>query len=1094
MSHLYNHIQRHTDDAPVTELHRGESETSSKDASTISEITLEQGLKPPPDSMLPSTTSDDMEDVPPEAMLKADPEDPEVGLKEDPEIGLKDPPPPQSPPQRAASVGEEQQPEQSEQYDVGSATMSEDSSAKAEASAVMSLQYSEISSTNESLPVLESLAPSVAPIREEDQNRGTTPHHDDDKEVASEVAPPRNDRKYKWYIGIAVVVAIIAIVVAVVVVVVTRDSGGGGGGATMGNTGGGSPQDLSPTEPPDTTGPTISPTPSPTTSDPTTIFPTTNGPTTSGASTDQVEAFLISKAFDGGEALTTPGTPQNRAYEWLLEDRLNIEGSYNTLQRYALATLYYATGGDTSWLVDDLWLSLNEHVCEWNNTISRDQRCSDSGEDLLGLSLPNNQLTGSLPRELALADQFIFLEFFLNQLKGTIPVEYFTSMPNLFFINFYFNDISGSLPTEIGLATALSYVDLDSNKLIGNIPTELGLLSQMETLWLNYNNFTGTIPTELGNLVLLEQLYLEGNGLNGTVPDELCNLPALSVLKVGCDVVCTCCADECEASGPEAEALLTSLAAIAFDGGAALATKDSPQWKAFNWLGNRQTLPSISDDDRVLLYSLATFYYATTVEKWVNATGWLRNDDPCTWFGTDGSGCTSEGVFVELHLREDNLVGSLPAELAHVTTLRRIDLKKNSLLFTIPVEYFTNLQLLSLDVFNNFLTGALPTELGLQTTLEYIDIDSNSFQTTLPTEMGLLSSVEIMWLNNNLFSGTIPTELLQLPKLSELYLTGNSFDGDIPLGLCDLTLLEKLEGDCNLPCACCTNECEVGVTRPPMTTLAPVPSPTGATTSSPIAPTPDTSGPSPTGPTTNSPTDLSMVRIMDVLTIASFDGGTSLAVDGTPQNQAFNWLLRTDDVSVLSDERLIQRYALATLYYSTNGPGWDKRGGFLTDDDECDWISGDDGAPICSGGKLISLDLDSNKLAGPIPAEIGLLSNLLEIDFFNNDLTGTIPKEIGRLTDLTTVCDFDSNILTGAIPTEFGNLKKLTTVWLNDNELSSTVPTELGLMESLDQLYIHENDDIFGTVPAELCALEATTIQVDCDTLACTCCQPSCVP
>ena len=46
------------------------------------------------------------------------------------------------------------------------------------------------------------------------------------------------------------------------------------------------------------------------------------------------------------------------------------------------------------------------------------------------------------------------------------------------------------------------------------------------------------------------------------------------------------------------------------------------------------------------------------------------------------------------------------------------------------------------------------------------------------------------------------------------------------------------------------------------------------------------------------------------------------------------------------------------------------------------------------------LDLRNNELTGPIPSEIGYLTNLTYLDLRYNQLTGTIPSEIGHLTNL----------------------------------------------------------------------------------------------
>ena len=70
------------------------------------------------------------------------------------------------------------------------------------------------------------------------------------------------------------------------------------------------------------------------------------------------------------------------------------------------------------------------------------------------------------------------------------------------------------------------------------------------------------------------------------------------------------------------------------------------------------------------------------------------------------------------------------------------------------------------------------------------------------------------------------------------------------------------------------------------------------------------------------------------------------------------------------------------------------------------------------------LDLRVNQLTGPIPPEIGYLTNLTYLDLRYNQLTGSIPSEIGNLTNLT-LLDLRNNQLTGSIPTEIGNMTNL---------------------------------------------------------------------
>ena len=68
---------------------------------------------------------------------------------------------------------------------------------------------------------------------------------------------------------------------------------------------------------------------------------------------------------------------------------------------------------------------------------------------------------------------------------------------------------------------------------------------------------------------------------------------------------------------------------------------------------------------------------------------------------------------------------------------------------------------------------------------------------------------------------------------------------------------------------------------------------------------------------------------------------STLTDPSTPQFAALDWLANKDSgasYSSADDVRILQRYVLATLYYSTGGPNWTKSYGFLSDEHECKWF------------------------------------------------------------------------------------------------------------------------------------------------------------
>lgn len=119
-----------------------------------------------------------------------------------------------------------------------------------------------------------------------------------------------------------------------------------------------------------------------------------------------------------------------------------------------------------------------------------------------------------------------------------------------------------------------------------------------------------------------------------------------------------------------------------------------------------------------------------------------------------------------------------------------------------------------------------------------------------------------------------------------------------------------------------------------------------------------------------------LLELTELLTFVSFDNGTALTTEGSPQNKAFHWLLNNTNLDSYSNERKIQRYALATLYYSTNGDFWNHDDNWLTNGYECDWHSGATGSKCSSDHVMLTLHLGRNNLVGSIPDELILLTSL----------------------------------------------------------------------------------------------------------------------
>jgi len=181
-------------------------------------------------------------------------------------------------------------------------------------------------------------------------------------------------------------------------------------------------------------------------------------------------------------------------------------------------------------------------------------------------------------------------------------------------------------------------------------------------------------------------------------------------------------------------------------------------------------------------------------------------------------------------------------------------------------------------------------------------------------------------------------------------------------------------------------------------------------------------------------------RFMQIQEIVRPVSGYDALVDSaSPQFLALDWIANRDLFQIdPSDPLLIQRYALAVLYFATNGDEWKNQLKWLSGDHECQW-TGDGGVRNCNeAGQVTDLSL-TNNLKGTIPKEIMELNQLETLYLSRNELRGTMPPEIGNLKRLSYL-GLQHNKLTGTIPKEsFANLSLLKYLYLEKNDLTGTI-------------------------------------------------------
>ena len=266
-------------------------------------------------------------------------------------------------------------------------------------------------------------------------------------------------------------------------------------------------------------------------------------------------------------------------------------------------------------------------------------------------------------------------------------------------------------------------------------------------------------------------------------------------------------------------------------GRSALEDPNSPQSKALNWLessANRE----ISEAQRLLQrYALATLYYSTNGDDWINNIGWLSEENECNWMSRSKKAiCGELGEYITLNLQENNLRGKLPAELGILSdTIRSLITRKNSLSGEIPSsiisdmkdlqvldlssnnysgvlaqELFEATSLTRLSLFENSITSSIPTEIGQLTNLYVLDLGSNNLTSTIPPTISKLSKLAGLSLFNNMLTGTVPAEFSAIQSLEMLYIDSNNLEAPVPLEICELLDIDEFWGDCEkIQCIWC---------------------------------------------------------------------------------------------------------------------------------------------------------------------------------------------------------------------------------------------------------------------------------------------------
>ena len=355
----------------------------------------------------------------------------------------------------------------------------------------------------------------------------------------------------------------------------------------------------------------------------------------------------------------------------------------------------------------------------------------------------NNNMTGSLPGELALLKKLHFIDLNNNNIQGPIPDQY-ESLSQVHFFDVRHNQITGTIPDWIGNAWRnVGELALSFNNMTGTLPESLGNLTSIKTLTLAHNSFDSDLAPIQG-LTTLEFLYLEGNQFRGTLDGTfLAQMPKLIQVDIS--------SNRLGGQGLPFHLLQHSTLKV-------LDLCDN------NISG---TLPHLNSTNPVLQYlSLCDNALSGSLPRTISKLDKLTH----------------------LDLTNNDLTGEIPSSLATMQFLTYLFLSQNAFDKGPIPEFLSGMDhLRELSLADTQRTGTVPGAwLDLLDPLVLMDLSRNELTGTLPSQLWELPHLEYLFLNRNQLTGEIPsgitsstnnhTNSLQVLVLDKNNITGTLTD------------------------------------------------------------------------------------------------------------------------------------------------------------------------------------------------------------------------------------------------------------------------------------------------------------------------------
>ncbi|XP_031131508.1 receptor-like protein 9a [Ipomoea triloba] len=736
----------------------------------------------------------------------------------------------------------------------------------------------------------------------------------------------------------------------------------------------------------------------------------------------------------------------------------NIRGFYGVLNLSKLQVLDLSENGFDEIPSLGLLRSLRILHMEYNsiNTWSHFEELTTLKHlELLNFAL--NFLSGKIPNALGSLTSLKFLSFLGNhQLNGSLIDGGFCKLRNLQDLDLGFNSFEGRIPLCLGNLTSLRALDLQSNLLTGTLPSAIfSNLNLLQYLSLSSNYFEGYFSfNSFRNNSKLEIFELDNSESNLIVDTE--NPPWMPKPQIKIFQLSNCKFNE--PGGNLLPSFLLKqreLRVLILDNIGA--TEIFPTWLlinnsnmeylsfAANFLIGPFTFEdhqskneylrgldvSINEIQGVLPYSIGVLFpNLNTLDMYMNAIqggippslGELKQLKFVDLSNNNLSGelpkefvkgCINLQVLElannnlqgqvlptnsnmsslrYLGLANNHFSGELSRGLLNSVSLKLLDLSNNSITSEIPdwIGYLSQLRLIGLS--NNFLQGPIPMSFCKVKELSFLDLSKNKFTETIPACLNV-SSLRYLHLEGNEFTGFVPKVLFEASALVTLDMRNNNLIGRIPSWISSLSNLRFL--------LLGGNQLE-GSIPPQLCELKNV-----------------------------SMLDLSSNNLSSFLPscLHKVLFGSKITFDVTVGSNLYGRVYHYP-FSTYSYESQLQIGQRIEFYHTTED--YEEHVEFVT---KC--------RSELYKGKVLKymsgINLSFNNFTGPIPHEMGYLSNIHTLNLSHNHFTGSIPTTFSNLKQIECL-DLSHNRLNGQIPQDLIELHFLSIFSVAFNNLSGKIP------------------------------------------------------